>query len=362
MFGFTVYNGPFQNFLRDEFHCSPTGLGGLESVREIPGLLAALTTGMLLMHAESRLAALGLAVAGAGIAATAAAHTFGSLIGITVGWSIGFHLYVSVSNAITLGVAKGVDGGRRLGQLSGVGAVATMGALGLSYLAFRTHVPYAVCFLAGGLCIIAAGWLCYGLHYEAPPKDNPARIVLRKEYGLFYLLTFLEGCRRQIFSIFASFALILHYHLGVEQMLLIQLVNSVMITATAPRIGKLVDRVGERGPLTFYAIGLIVVFLGYATSSSAASLVGLFLIDNVLFSFSVGFTTYLNRIVRPGELTPCLAMGVTMNHVAAVTVPYFGALLWQRMDNYQAPFWVGTGIAVLSLFVTRMLPKGAATV
>jgi hypothetical protein len=30
---------------------------------------------------------------------------------------------------------------------------------------------------------------------------------------------------------------------------------------TAPHIGKLVDRKGERGPLTFYSIGLIVVFL-----------------------------------------------------------------------------------------------------
>jgi MFS family permease len=141
-------------------------------------------------------------------------------------------------------------------------------------------------------------------------------------------------------------------------MVLIQFVNSIMIWLTAPRIGKVVDRLGERGPLTFYAVGLIVVFCGYATYRNVGTLVALFLLDNVLFSFGVGFNTYLHRIVRPGELTPCLAMGTTMNHVAAVTVPYFGALLWLKSGNYQAPFWVGVAIACVSLCATRWLPPG----
>lgn len=180
----------------------------------------------------------------------------------------------------------------------------------------------------------------------------------RREYGLYYLLTFLEGCRRQIFSIFASFALILVYHVPVQHMLLLQFVNSVLIAVTAPRIGKLVDRVGEKLPLTAYAIGLIVVFLGYATFENVWALYALFLIDNVLFSFGVGFTTYLHRIVRPAELTPSLAMGTTMNHIAAVTVPVGGAYLWSVTGNYQLPFWVGVGIAGVSLIATRWLPTG----
>ena len=41
-----------------------------------------------------------------------------------------------------------------------------------------------------------------------------------------------------------------------------------------------------------------------------------------------------------------LAMGTTMNHIAAVTVPIGGALLWEHFHNYQLPFWVGVGIAM----------------
>jgi MFS family permease len=141
-------------------------------------------------------------------------------------------------------------------------------------------------------------------------------------------------------------------------MLTLQLINAVLIAITAPQIGKMVDKKGERGPLTFYAFGLIVVFLGYAITRRVETLYALFLLDNILFSFSVGFTTYLHRIVRPGEMTPCVAMGVTMNHIAAVTVPVGGAYLWKASGNYQLPFWVGVGIAVVSLFATQKLPHG----
>jgi len=143
-------------------------------------------------------------------------------------------------------------------------------------------------------------------------------------------------------------------------MLALQFVNAILIAITAPRIGRLIDRSGERGPLTFYSIGLIAVFLGYACFENVGALYTLFLLDNVLFSFGVGFTTYLHRIVRPNELTPCVSMGVTMNHIAAVTVPVGGAWLWERFHNYHIPFWVGVAVAAVSLIATRWLPTGPA--
>src|SRR5439155_1347666 len=90
--------------------------------------------------------------------------------------------------------------------------------------------------------------------------------------------------------------------------------------------------------------------LGYAMIRREYALYALFLIDNVLFSFNVGFTTYLNRIVRRGELTPCLAMGTTMNHIAAVRVPFGGALLWQKAHHYQLPFRVGVAAGAAAAY------------
>lgn len=360
-FGFAIYSGVFQNFLRDILHAGPLQLGGLESLREIPGLLTAIMTGTLVALAESRVAGLGLLIAGVGMGATGRMSTFAPLVAATVFWSVGFHLYAAMSPVIILTLAKGQEGGRHLGRMGAVGAAATLAGLTVAWLVrwLLPALPYAAYFYAAGGCVFAAGLLCMALGHHSASHEPRARLILRREYSLFYLLTFLEGCRRQIFSIFASFALILVYRVPLAHMLTLQLVNAVLITVTAPYIGKLVDRKGERGPLTFYSIGLIAVFFGYATLRTVGALYALFLLDNILFSFGVGFTTYLHRIVRPGELAPCVAMGTTMNHIAAVTVPIGGAWLWVRFHNYQLPFWVGVTIAAVSLLATRWLPYGS---
>ena len=46
-FGFSVYSGVFQNFLKDSLHADALMLGQIESLREIPGLLAALLAGLI---------------------------------------------------------------------------------------------------------------------------------------------------------------------------------------------------------------------------------------------------------------------------------------------------------------------------
>lgn len=358
-FGFAVYNGVFQNFIREVLHAEPKQLGIVESLREVPGLLTALLAGTLVALAESRIAALGLVVAGIGIAATGLVGSIPKLVLVSVFWSVGFHVFSTVQSAITLALAKGREGGRHLGRMAAVGATSTICGLGSALLVRSVFpaLPYLAYFLAAGGLIVLAGLLFLGLsHHAAGQKRQP--IVFRREYSLYYLLTFLEGCRRQVFSTFATFTLIAVYKTPLAPMLALQFVNSILIAVTAPRIGRVVDRLGERKPLTLYAVALLLVFIGYATIRLPGVLYALYLIDNVLFSFSVGFTTYLHRIVRPADLTPSLAMGTTMNHIAAVVVPIGGATLWEITNNYQVPFWVGAGVALVSLWSTNRLPDG----
>jgi hypothetical protein len=358
-FGFAIYNGAFQNFFYDVIHGKYMDLAVLESAREFPGLLAALLAGTLVALAESRVAGLGLGVGAIGIAASGFVSDKPSLIAISVFWSIGFHVYSTVTSAITIALAKGKESGRHLGRMSAVGAVSTIAGLGVAagvgYL--FPQIPYRAYFVFSGAAILAGALLCARLstHAEGGPRQA---IVWRREYGLYYLLTFLDGCRRQVFSTFASFVLISVYHVPLAPMLAIQFLNSILTAAIAPSVGKLVDRVGEREPLKAYAASVIVIFVGYATFRSVGVLCALFVVDKVLFTFSVGFTTYLHRIVRPGELTPSLAMGTTMNHVAAVIVPVLGAWIWFATGNYQWPFVFGAVISALSFGSMLRLPKG----
>ena len=360
MFGFTIYMGVFQNFFRESLRGDEMGLGLLESLREIPGLIAALMAGALVALAESRMAVIGLFITGLGIALTGGADSYWTLVAVTVFWSIGFHLWSTVQPAITLTLAKGIEGGRHLGRMKSVGAVATIFGLGLAWVVSLLPIrfDYWGYFAVGGAAIAAAALLASRLSHHASGGKRQ-RLIILKEYGLFYLLIFLEGCRRQIFSIFATFVLIKVYGTPVATILLLYFVNAILSAITSPAMGKFIDRVGEKKPLTIYAIGIILIFTGYATIPNAYWLYGLYLIDNVLFTFSIGLNTYLHRIVRPGELTPCLAMGTTMNHIAAVGLPVTGAYSWKASGDYRIPFFIGVGLAIVAFFATQRLPEAA---
>jgi hypothetical protein len=113
-FGFAIYIGVFQNFLRDVQGAGPLQLGSLESIRK-SRFLTAIMTGTLVALAESRVAGLGLIIAGIGVGLTGQMPDFALLVAVTVFWSIGFHLYASMAPVITLTLAKGQEGGRPLG-------------------------------------------------------------------------------------------------------------------------------------------------------------------------------------------------------------------------------------------------------
>ena len=132
------------------------------------------------------------------------------------------------------------------------------------------------------------------------------------------------------------------------------LVNAVATFVVASPAGRLIDRIGERRSMTIYYLAIALAFLGYAVTNSVGPLKVLYVMDNILFSLGVSITTYLNRIVRPGELMPSLSMGQTMNHVAAVAIPVTGGLLWTRF-GYHAPFWAGVIAALISLGLTQFV-------
>lgn len=357
-FGFALYNAVFWNYFQDRFHGQPIELGRLESLREVPGLLAALTASTLVALAETRVAAIGLMICGIGIGLAGQVNSLLLLTCTTVLWSIGFHLYSTVSSPITLTLAKGVNGGEELGKMGRVSSVAGILGLALTVAIAWTVLQkrYEVYFLLAGIFIFLSGlsFLLIGEHGRSGAR---LPLVFRREYGLFYGLTLLDGCRRMIFSIFALYVLIQVFHQSLATLVIVQFVNAAVVAMSAPFVGNWVDSIGERRMLIGYFSALTVIFVGYATTRSLAVLYGLYVLDNFTFNFNIATTTYLHKISRPGELTPNMAMGVTMNHVAAVSVPFLGALLWQTSANYRLPFYAGAAVALISVGLASRIPR-----
>lgn len=94
-----------------------------------------------------------------------------------------------------------------------------------------------------------------------------------------------------------------------------------------------------------------------ATGAPAALLfAGVFTLDNLLFTGSVGIQTYIRHTAPRDELSPSLAMGLTWNHVAAVTAPLAAGWIWKHF-GYERIFLYGIGLALASLAMCLTLPK-----
>ena len=74
-----------------------------------------------------------------------------------------------------------------------------------------------------------------------------------------------------------------------------------------------------------------------------------------------GLTTYVNRIAPASEHTPTLSLGVAANHVAAVTMPLVGGLIW-KYAGYNWTFWIGAAAAAASILAAIQIPASRGRV
>lgn len=353
-FGFTLYETSFSNFVVQKIGVKPGQYGLLESLREVPGFLTAFMMGLLVCVAEPRLAAVALLIGGIGIGALSRTHAFPQIVACSVFWSMGMHLWFTLSPSLTLKLAHERAEGRRMGQISAVGSVAVLTAIATVRLVSR-FAPYEALFLASGACLAVSALLCSQVSPGLGTPDRP-KLLFRRRYALYYVLVFLDGCRRQVFGTFAMFALVREFHTGLGRIADLRFLNTAAVMVAAPIAGLWIDRIGERKLLCANYLVLSVLFLGYAFTPWVGVLYALYFVDNVLFVFSMALTTYLKRIAPPEDVTPSLAMATTINHIAAVIVPLAGGYLWQAF-GYRIPFLVGSGMVLLSLAAAFRIPE-----
>jgi predicted MFS family arabinose efflux permease len=346
--GWATYSALFTNFVSQDLHIHADQLGLVESLREIPGFLTVVLAAITVRMRESRVTSLALLILGIGLMGYSTASSLGTLIAITMFGSVGFHLFMPLSSGLVLGQAGEHNRGRRMGRSNTVGAIGTLVGTGLVLilvipLGLRgSFVPAGGVVLLGALCL----WLLHD--QEAAPRVS---IIFRRRYLTYYLLTMLDGSRRQIFGTFAVFLLVRNYHVSVQTITILLLVNTVVTMVFSMPIGRLIDVYGERAILVGNYLILVVLFSGYALVHTVVLLGILFCIDNMLFCCGVAITTYLGKIAPRSEMTPSLAMGGTANHIAAVGVPVVGGILWDQF-GYQVTFFAGAATCIISILVS----------
>jgi hypothetical protein len=77
----------------------------------------------------------------------------------------------------------------------------------------------------------------------------------------------------------------------------------------------------------------------------------LYILDHIFFNFAIAIRTYFQKVSDPRDIAPSMAVGFTINHIAAVVLPALGGLLW--MVDYRIPFVGGALLALLSLIAVQ---------
>lgn len=353
-FAMSLQMGLNANFLADVMGVSGFELGVLEGVRETCGVTALVVLALLAGLAEPVVGAAMLALVAVGLAGYAFVPSFAWLVAVSVVWSQGLHVWMPLPNAMTLSLAEPGREGYRVGQVRAAASVGFGAGIVVALVLSGVGVAIRPMFLVAGGVLVVAVAACLGVPRGL--RTRRPRLVVRRRYLLYYVLSFLEGWRKQIFMCFAGFLLVRVYGTRLEVILVLHgLVQAVGFVA-APRVGRVIDRVGERRVLVFYYVCLTVFFVGYAFIRNVWVLYALFVVDSSYFVFATALTTYVSRIAPRGEHTPTLSMGVATSHVAAVLMPLIGGVLWETL-GYRWAFLVGAAAAGLSVVVALRVPR-----
>jgi predicted MFS family arabinose efflux permease len=344
----------FNNFAVEVVGLEGRHIGVLQSVREIPGFLALLAVYFMLIIREHRLSALSVLLLGIGTAAAGFLPTFYGLLFTTLVMSFGFHYYETTNQSLTLQYFDKKVSPLIFGRLRSLAAAANIVAGVLIFL-LNPLLGYKYMYLFMGSLVTVAGlWALRQdpTHRNIIPQHK--KMILRRRYSLFYFLTFMAGARRQIFIAFSVFLMVKIFHFSVREITILFIVNNLINYFLNPLIGRAIVRFGERRVLTIEYAGLILVFLAYAFTGSKAVIVIMYIVDHILFNFAIAIRTYFQKIGDPQDIAPSMAVGFTINHIAAVVMPVIGGLVW--MIDYRIPFIAGAGMSLISLIAVQKIP------
>jgi MFS family permease len=363
----SIDSSVFNNFLNDTFHIAVTQRALLEIPREFPGFMVVFVSGLLLFLGDARIAAVANILAAVGMMGLGLlSSTYGIMIVCLTIYSMGQHLFMPVSNSIVMNLSEKSHMGKRLGQINGLNTAAFLITSLLTALIFKNiKVNYKAAFIVGSLAFIVSAILIMFMtpHRE---KKKTKRLIIKKEYSLFYILSILYGARKQIFITFGPWVLIKEFGQGVSTFALLGFCIAGVGIFFKPLLGYLIDKFGERFVLTGEAAALILICLGYAFSRDIFTSIGresmalyficgCYVIDQLLAAVSMARSTYLKKIaVVPEDVSPTLSMGISIDHMVSMSIPFLGGYIWTAL-GYKYVFIGGALIALINLFATSRM-------
>lgn len=343
----------FNNFAVEKASFTGFEMGVSQSVREIPGFLALLVVYVLIFIKEHRLATISILMLGIGVFLTGFLPSFYGIIVSTVIMSFGFHYYETINQSLTLQYFGTQQSPIVFGKLRSIAAVTSI-LIGIVVYFLSKKFDYHISYGIIGLFVISLGVISIFLNPEDTAKPlQTKKMILRKKYTLFYILTLLAGARRQIFVAFAVFLLVEKFKFSIQEISILFFANNFINFLISPLIGKAITVFGERKVLSLEYFSLFFIFLLYAFTESKFIVATAYVLDHIFFNFAIAIRTFFQKIADREDIASSMAVGFTINHIAAVFLPVVGGILW--VINYKIPFIGGAFLSICSLIAVQFI-------
>ncbi len=360
-----IFETTSNNYYAETFNITAEQRGNLELPREFPGFMVAVMAGLLFFVAEANLGVIAAGLIGLGMLGLALfanqSHQYGNMILFLVIWSAGVHLLMPVTQSLALALAKRRNEGETLGRFGRMRMVATIFGCGIVSVYFgRFGGRFQVTFLLGAVIALGAAVMFLLLRRTMPAVHHGPRpkFVFKKRYGLYYLLSVLSGARKQVFITFGPWVLIKIFERGAETIATLWMISTILSAVLLPRIGRLIDRVGERFVLMADAAALLLVCLAYgfaqdifAERTAFLLVCTAFVVDQFLFGLQMARTTYLSKIAESRrDISGTLGLGVSIDHAVSIPIAMLGGRLWVAFDSHR-PVFLGAACVALATLV-----------
>ncbi|MSP12110.1 MAG: MFS transporter [Chloroflexi bacterium] len=349
------------NYFEHELGLAGSQFGYITAIREIPGFLLIFFAALFHRLSLPKLTSGALVILAIGYGFFGFSNSFWTVVPWVILSSMGYHTFLQTYQALSMSMTTEGRTGWMLGRINAAYSGGSLVAMGVVLIVFQFNLlSYRSTFALCGLLALVGAIAIFGfpnLHngeVQAKMAERD-RIVLRKEYRYYYYLSLLDGGRQQIFFSFGLWVLVHQFGLNVPVISAILLVVTAINMFIGPKIGKLIDQHGERQMLGLVNVGYVIALVGYGISSNVYAAIGCYIIYSMILPVSgIGSATYLRKVAAAKDVAPSLAMGLSMQHAAAIIVPIATGFVLNYV-GYQVPFLVASGFSCLTFLVTRRL-------
>lgn len=338
----------------------------LETPRELPGLLSVVIIGMLNGLGDIRIAAVANIIGGIGLLLFGMTpNVFSMVLLFLMIYSTGQHLYLPLSNTIGMSFAGEGNFGERLGQVQSVTSISVIGASAMLYILYKCfNASYAVVFTIAGVAMITAGLLFFIIGRDSKKIVSTKRFIFRREFKMYYILSVINGARKQITITFVPWLLIDIFGRSVTYITAMFFTVCVLNVFFKPWYGRLIDRRGESYALQLEAVVMFTACIGFAFAKvslpfgAALAVTSVCYIGDKLMEQASGMAraTLAKKISKEEfEVARTLTMGQSMDHAVSMCIPVCAGAVWYAggAHGYMYVFIGALVISVANFLIAR---------